>query len=47
MVDGFRYGFFDASDVPPYLSLAVVAGCLALLSGWSLRLLHTGYKLRH
>jgi len=47
MVDGFRYGFFDASDVPPYLSLAMVTACLALLSGLSLRLLHTGYKLRH
>jgi ABC-2 type transport system permease protein len=47
MVDGFRYGFFGAADVPPHLSLAVVAGCLVVLSALSLRLLHTGYKLRH
>jgi ABC-2 type transport system permease protein len=47
MVDGFRYGFFGAADVPPHLSLAVVAGCLVALSALTLRLLQTGYKLRH
>jgi ABC-2 type transport system permease protein len=47
MVDGFRYGFFGAGDVPPSLSLMVVAACLVVLSALSLRLLHTGYKLRH
>jgi ABC-2 type transport system permease protein len=47
MVDGFRYGFFGAGDVPPHVSLAVVAACLTVLSALSLRLLHTGYKLRH
>jgi ABC-2 type transport system permease protein len=47
MVDGFRYGFFGAGDVPPWLSLAVVAGCLLGLTALSLRLLATGYKLRH
>jgi ABC-2 type transport system permease protein len=46
MVDGFRYGFFGAGDVPPLASLAVVAGCLLGLSALTLRLLHTGYKLR-
>jgi len=46
MVDGFRYGFFGAGDVPPLTSLAVVAGCLAGLSALTLRLLHIGYKLR-
>ena len=47
MIDGFRYGFFGQSDAPPLLSLAVVGACLALLSAIALRLLHTGYKLRH
>jgi ABC-2 type transport system permease protein len=47
MIDGFRYGFFGASDIQPGLSLAiVVAACLAL-SLAALRLLKTGYKLRH
>jgi ABC-2 type transport system permease protein len=47
MVDGFRYGFFGAGDVPPWLSLGVVAACLLGLTALSLRLLATGYKLRH
>ncbi len=47
MVDGFRYGFLGAGDVPPSFSLAIVAACLVVLSALSLRLLHTGYKLRH
>ena len=47
MVDGFRYGFFGAADVPPYLSLALVGGSLIALSALTLRLLQTGYKLRH
>ena len=47
LVDGFRYGFFGASDVRPGLSLAVVAGCLLALCALALRLLHIGYKLRH
>jgi ABC-2 type transport system permease protein len=46
MVDGFRYGFFGAGDVPPLISLAVVAGCLVALSALTLRLLQIGYKLR-
>jgi ABC-2 type transport system permease protein len=47
MVDGFRYGFFGVSDVPPYLSLAIVTGCLLLLSALTWGLLRAGYKLRH
>jgi ABC-2 type transport system permease protein len=47
MVDGFRYGFFGAADVAPHASLAAVAGCFIALSTLSLRLLQTGYKLRH
>ncbi|HXM82608.1 MAG TPA: ABC transporter permease [Burkholderiales bacterium] len=47
MVDGFRYGFFGASDVPPYASLAVVGVSFLVVSLVSLELLRTGYKLRH
>ena len=46
MIDGFRYGFFGASDVPPARSLAVVTGCCLVLSLFTLRLLARGYKLR-
>ena len=46
MIDGFRYGFFGASDVAPAASLAVVAVSLALVSALTLWLLKKGYKLR-
>lgn len=46
MIDGFRRGFFGASDVSPWLSLAVVAASFLLVAGLSLRLLASGYKLR-
>jgi len=47
MVDGFRYGFFGVSDVPPLTSLAVVTATLLVVSALALKLLATGYKLRH
>jgi ABC-2 type transport system permease protein len=47
IVDGFRYGFFGQSDVPPLVSLGVVAATLAVVSAVALRMLHSGYKLRH
>ena len=46
MIDGFRYGFFGVSDVSPLLSLAVVALFFVALSGLTLLMLKTGYKLR-
>jgi ABC-2 type transport system permease protein len=46
MIDGFRYGFFGVSDVPPLASFAVVAVSLVLLSGGCLLMLRSGYKLR-
>ena len=46
MIDGFRYGFFGASDVSPWLSLSVVAVALALVSAVALALLRGGYKIR-
>lgn len=47
MIDGFRFGFFGVSDVSPFVSLAVVAVSLTVVSGICLRLLHQGYKIRH
>jgi ABC-2 type transport system permease protein len=47
MIDGFRYGFFGVSDVHPLRSLAVVAAFLAVVSGMTLAMLKSGYRLRH
>jgi ABC-2 type transport system permease protein len=46
MIDGFRRGFFGASDASPWLSLGVVTATFAVVAAIALRLLHTGYKLR-
>ncbi len=46
MIDGFRYGFFGVSDIAPSRSLAIVTLFLVVLSGITLMLLKTGYKLR-
>jgi ABC-2 type transport system permease protein len=46
-VDGFRYGFFAQSDVPPETSLAIATATFAALSWITLQLLRSGYKLRH
>ena len=46
MIDGFRYGFFGASDVSPWLSLAVVGSAMILVSALALALLGSGYKIR-
>ena len=47
MIDGFRYGFFGTSDVSPWLSVSIVAGFLVILAFASIRLLKSGYRLRH
>ncbi|NTV95436.1 MAG: ABC transporter permease [Thiobacillus sp.] len=47
MIDGFRYGFFGQADVDPWLSIAVVLPVALVLAGLSLRLIGSGYKLRH
>ncbi len=47
MIDGFRYGFFGVSDVPPARSLFVVAATCLVLSLATLQLLRRGYKLRY
>jgi len=46
MIDGFRRGFFGASDVSPWLSLAVVGTSFVVVAVTSLELLRRGYKLR-
>jgi ABC-2 type transport system permease protein len=47
MIDGFRRGFFGVSDVSPWLSLAIVGATFVVVALLALRLLATGYKLRH
>jgi ABC-2 type transport system permease protein len=46
MIDGFRFGFFGASDVLPLASLGIVGGCFLAVSFLTLWLLKSGYKLR-
>jgi ABC-2 type transport system permease protein len=47
MIDGFRYGFFGQSDVDPVTSFAIVSLFFLLLAAFAIRLLKSGYKLRH
>ncbi|MBA5636832.1 ABC transporter permease [Duganella sp. LX20W] len=47
MIDGFRYGFFGQSDVNPVVSLGIVSAFLVVLSLAAIRLLRSGYRLRH
>ena len=47
MVDGFRRGFFGESDVSPWISLGIVGTSFVLIAALTLRLLASGYKLRH
>jgi ABC-2 type transport system permease protein len=47
MIDGFRYGFFGLSDVNPFVSLSIVFVFFVALAALAMRLLATGYKLRH
>jgi ABC-2 type transport system permease protein len=47
MIDGFRFGFFGQSDVNPLVSFAIVATSFVLLAVLAVRLLKSGYKLRH
>lgn len=47
MIDGFRYGFFGQSDVNPWTSFAIVSAFLVVLALLAIRLLRSGYRLRH
>ena len=46
MIDGFRRGFFGASDVAPELSLAVTLAVTIASASVAARLIHVGYKIR-
>ncbi|HEV3010204.1 MAG TPA: ABC transporter permease [Burkholderiales bacterium] len=46
MIDGFRYGFFGASDVAPGISLGVVVLSFVMVASLCLGLLKSGYRLR-
>jgi ABC-2 type transport system permease protein len=46
MIDGFRYGFFGASDVAPALSFFLVTASFVAVAAVCLLLLKSGYKLR-
>ena len=47
MIDGFRYGFFGLSDVNPFASLSIVFVFFVALAALAMRLIASGYKLRH
>lgn len=47
MIDGFRYGFFGVSDIAPLKSLMITLGLFIVLAGLAMRMLVSGYKLRH
>lgn len=47
IIDGFRHGFFGASDVAPWISAVFVALSLAALLLLAFRMVASGYKLRH
>jgi ABC-2 type transport system permease protein len=47
MIDGFRYGFFGVSDVPPLRSVSIMLVAFLIVAGIALQLLRSGYKLRH
>jgi ABC-2 type transport system permease protein len=47
MIDGFRYGFFGLSDINPLVSLSIVFVFFVALAVLAMRLLASGYKLRH
>ncbi|OAM51730.1 metal-dependent hydrolase [Methylovorus sp. MM2] len=46
MIDGFRYGFFGVGDISPWISLSVIIASFLALSGLTLAMLKSGYKLR-
>ena len=47
MIDGFRRGFFGASDISPWISFAVVGCSYLVVASVCLALLRSGYKLRN
>jgi ABC-2 type transport system permease protein len=46
IIDGFRYGFFAASDFNPWVSFVIVSVAAVLFASLATYLLVTGYKIR-
>lgn len=46
MVDGFRFGIFGVSDVPPIKALMIASVCLLVVGMLAFSLVARGYKLR-
>lgn len=46
MVDGFRFGIFGVSDVPPVKALMIAGICLLVVGMLAFSLVARGYKLR-
>ncbi|MEA3405166.1 MAG: ABC transporter permease [Pseudomonadota bacterium] len=46
MVDGFRFGFFQQSDVSVYMSLLITVGFLFVITAINVILLNKGVKIR-
>ncbi len=47
LIDGFRFGFFAASDSSPYLSLSVTLIAVLVLSALTVFLIQKGWHLRN
>ncbi len=46
LVSGFRWSFFEVSDVHPLISVAMIGGFLIACLGFVLWIFKTGYRLR-
>jgi len=46
LINGFRYGFLGVADIPIWISLAVLAGIIAVLVGINWYLIRTGLGLK-
>jgi ABC-2 type transport system permease protein len=46
LVSGFRWSFYEVSDVNPLISLVMIAVCLAVCLGLLSWIFRTGYRLR-
>ncbi|OQP88353.1 sugar ABC transporter permease [Rhizobium rhizosphaerae] len=46
LISGFRWSFFEVAEVDPMISVAIILGFLAALSGLVTWIFRTGYRLR-
>lgn len=47
VIDGFRYGFIGQSDINPFISLAIASSFFLFIAAIAIKMLKSGYKLRH